>query len=66
MKTKYPIRDSIDETRSKRETQYLISIPGMKEKIIEGSKTPIEECEDIDDINWEEIAKEANNQVNHI
>ena len=66
MKTKYPIRDSIDETRSKRETQYLISIPGMKEKIIEGSKTPIEECEDIDDINWEEIAKEANNQVNYI
>jgi len=66
MKTKYPIRDSIDETKSKQETLYLLSIPGMKEKIIEGSKTPIEECENIDDINWEEIAKEANNQVNHI
>jgi hypothetical protein len=104
MKTKYPIRDSIDETRSKKcalsrgrlvaflkalkchclfpkfdkyathqmrrhrskETLYLLSVPGMKEKIIEGSRTPIEECENIDDINWEEIAKEANNQANHI
>lgn len=26
------------------ETLYLSSIPGMKEKIIDGLKTPIEEC----------------------
>jgi hypothetical protein len=38
----------------------------MKEKLIEGSKTPVEECEDIDDINWEEIVKETGNQDNRI
>jgi hypothetical protein len=32
----------------------------MKEKLIEGSKTPIEEREDVDGINWEEIEKEVN------
>ena len=26
------------------ETLYLSSIPGMKEKIVEGLKTPIEDC----------------------
>jgi len=47
------------KTKSKKETQYLLSIPGMKEKLIEGSKMPIEECEDVDSINWEEIEKES-------
>ena len=59
------MKNSTDNERSKRETQYLIVILGMKEKLIEGSKTPIEECEDIDNINWEEIARETGNQDNH-
>ena len=51
------------KSNGKKETQHLLGIPGMKEKLIEGSKTPIEECEDIDNIiNWEEIEKEANRQ----
>jgi len=49
-----------NKANGKRETQYLLGIPDMKEKLIEGSKTPLEECEDIDNINWEEIEKEAN------
>ena len=53
------------KSKSQQETQYLLSIPEMKEKLIEGSKTPIEECEDVDNINWEEIEKEANRQNKH-
>ena len=33
-----------------QETLYLLSIPGMREKILEGGKTPLEECSE--DINW--------------
>jgi len=33
---------------------------------MEGSKTPIEKCEDVDNINWEEIAKETTKQDNCI
>lgn len=32
------------------ETLYLLSIPGMREKLIEGMKTPLDDCvEDPDD-----------------
>jgi hypothetical protein len=58
------MENSTDNERSKRESQHLLSIPGVKEKLIEGSKTPIEECEDVDDINWEEIEMEVDNQDN--
>ena len=34
-----------DDWRSIQETLYLLSIPGMREEsIIEGLKTPVEEC----------------------
>ena len=35
------------------ETLYLSSIPGMKEKIVEGLKTPIEDCIPEDQVEWE-------------
>jgi len=35
---------SEDDWRAIQETLYLISIPGMRESIIEGINTPIEEC----------------------
>ena len=35
---------SADDWRGIQETLYLQSIPGMKESIIEGMNTPIEEC----------------------
>ena len=53
------------ESNGKKETQYLLGIPCMKEKLIEGSKTPLEECEDVDNIDWKEIEKEANRQNKH-
>ena len=34
------------------ETLYLCSIPGMKEKIIEGMNTPIEDCVHEDQVQW--------------
>ncbi len=37
---------SEEEWRGIQETIYLSSIPGMKDSIIEGMKTPIEECDD--------------------
>ncbi len=37
--------------RSLEETCYLYGIPGMKESIIEGSQTPVSDCEKID---WKE------------
>lgn len=33
-----------DKWRAFWETVYLLSIPGMRESIIEGLKTPLEEC----------------------
>lgn len=35
---------SEEDWRSIQETLYLLSVPGMRESIQEGLKTPIEEC----------------------
>jgi PHD/YefM family antitoxin component YafN of YafNO toxin-antitoxin module len=35
---------SEEEYRDIMETLHILSVPGMKEKIIEGLKTPLEEC----------------------
>jgi antitoxin YefM len=34
------------------ETLYLTSVPGMKEKILEGLETPLEECLSDDEVQW--------------
>ncbi|WP_279009016.1 type II toxin-antitoxin system Phd/YefM family antitoxin [Synergistes jonesii] len=34
------------------ETLYISSIPGMKEKIVEGLNTPLEECIAEDKASW--------------
>ncbi len=33
-----------------QETMYLVNIPGMRESIIEGLQTPVEECSE--DLDW--------------
>lgn len=33
-----------------QETLYLVNIPGMRESIIEGLQTPVEECSE--DLDW--------------
>ena len=35
---------SNSDSRSVSETECLLSIPGMRESIIEGMQTPLEEC----------------------
>lgn len=39
---------SEDDYNSLMETLYLTSVPRMKEKLIDGINTPIEECEDFE------------------
>jgi phage-related tail protein len=39
-----------EELQSVKETLYLLSIPGMRESILEGMKTPLEECSE--EIDW--------------
>ncbi len=34
------------------ETLYLCSVPGLKEKIIEGMQTPVAECIPADEVDW--------------
>lgn len=36
--------------RAVQETLYLVSIPGMRESILEGMAAPIDECEQ--DLDW--------------
>ncbi len=41
---------SVADWRAIQETLYLSSIPGMKESIREGMKTPLEDC--VDEPEW--------------
>lgn len=41
---------SEDDWRAVQETLHLHSVPGMKESIIEGLQTPIDECSE--DLDW--------------
>lgn len=36
--------------RAIEETLYLLSIPGMRESILEGMETPVDDC--IEDLEW--------------
>ena len=40
------------ESKEQLETMLLVSIPGMAESIIEGGKTPLEECLAEDAVDW--------------
>lgn len=41
---------SEDDWRAIQETLHLTSVPGMRESIIEGMKTPVEEC--AEELEW--------------
>lgn len=43
---------SEDDYNGLMETVYLMSIPGMKEKLVEGKNTPIEKCISEDEVEW--------------
>jgi len=41
---------SEDDWRAVQETLYLQTIPGMRESILEGMRTPVDECEE--ELDW--------------
>ena len=41
---------SEDDWRAIEETLFLLSIPGMRESILEGIQTPLDEC--ADEVEW--------------
>lgn len=41
---------SEEDWRAINETLYLLSIPGMRESIVEGMRTPPDECDD--EVEW--------------
>lgn len=41
---------SEEDWRAVQETLYLHAVPGMKESIVEGMKTPVDECDE--DLDW--------------
>lgn len=41
---------SEDDWRAIEETIYLLSIPGMRESIVEGLNTPVDECDE--EVEW--------------
>lgn len=41
---------SEEDWRAIEETLYLLSIPGMRESIVEGLNTPADECDD--EVEW--------------
>ncbi|MCI1944029.1 type II toxin-antitoxin system Phd/YefM family antitoxin [Clostridium luticellarii] len=43
---------SLKDWEAIQETLNLVSIPGMKESILEGKKEAVEDCETLEDIGW--------------
>ncbi len=43
---------SEEDYRGLMETVYFLNIPNMKEKLLEGKNTPIEECLTEDEVEW--------------
>ncbi|BAH06868.1 type II toxin-antitoxin system Phd/YefM family antitoxin [Clostridium kluyveri] len=43
---------SLKDWEAIQETLNLVSIPGMKESILEGKKELVEECKTLEDIGW--------------
>lgn len=39
-----------DDWRAIQETLHLLSVPGMRESIVEGLNTPVDDCES--DLDW--------------
>ena len=41
-----------DDYNALLETVHLMSIPGMREKLLKGADTPVDECIFMDDMEW--------------
>ncbi len=54
MKTRRSALVPDPEKSALQETEYLLSIPGMKESILEGMKTPLEDCIEEADLQFDD------------
>lgn len=43
---------SEEDWNALQETLFLVSIPGMRESILEGGEEPVSECKPLEDIDW--------------
>lgn len=43
---------SADDYDSLQETVHLLSVPGMRESLLEGMKASVEDCATLEDIGW--------------
>lgn len=43
---------SEDDWNAVQETLYLMSVPGLTESIVEGGKTPIDDCLSEEEVEW--------------
>ncbi|BAZ09948.1 putative antitoxin of toxin-antitoxin stability system [Calothrix sp. NIES-4071] len=43
---------ALEDWNAIQETLYLLQIPGMREDILEGMRTPIEECATKEELDW--------------
>lgn len=46
---------SESEWKGIMESLYLLSFPGMKEKLVAGKDTPVSECVPLEEIEWDNI-----------
>ena len=44
---------SEEDWRAIQETLYLLSVPGLRESILEAENTPIEEMKTLEDLGWD-------------
>lgn len=44
---------SLEDWSAIQETLYLLSMPEMRESILDGAKEPISECKFLEDIGWD-------------
>lgn len=43
---------ALDDWNAIQETLYLLQVPGLREDILEGMRTPIEECVTKEELDW--------------
>lgn len=43
---------ALEDWNALQETLYLLQVPGMREDIFEGMRTPIKECVTKDELDW--------------
>ncbi|MBH8552305.1 type II toxin-antitoxin system Phd/YefM family antitoxin [Nostocaceae cyanobacterium CENA357] len=43
---------ALEDWKAIQETLYILQVPGMREDILEGMRTPVEECVTKEELDW--------------